>query len=217
MEPLNRLIKILKGAKPEVTDQEWSRLSKMLDNRDASTKKPKVRTAEIVKRWAVAASILLVVGAGFLFILNSGSGLVEGNLAQHEEAIYQQPRVALASSNYLSHRSDMVVGDASENRNIDRGTKPYKATLPNGDSWLVQMKLIRDVEHCEARISSINDKAVKLELDVVDEECSEFKSGKTDAAVKLSKVNGEDRIILVLNGSHESENGPLSLELQRIY
>ncbi len=217
MEPLNRLIKILKGAKPEVTDQEWSRLSKMLDNHHSAAKKPQLRTAEIVKRWAVAASILLIAGAGFLFILNTGSGLIEGNLAQHEEEIYQQPKVALASTNYLSHRSDMVVGEASESRGIDRGTKPYKATLPNGDSWLVQMELIREVEHCEARISSINDKAVKLELDVVDEECSKFKSGKTDAAVKLSKANGEDRITLVLNGSHETENGPLSLELQRIY
>ncbi|TVR90091.1 MAG: hypothetical protein EA411_00910 [Saprospirales bacterium] len=214
---MKELIKKLRNNRIEVTDDEWNRLSSLLDkNRQFDSSKSR---RSLRRPLAIAASLLVLIGFG-LWMLNDPEPAATDSAAivPLEEELNDRPQIALAEVNRLSHRGEMVSRDMPEPSGYSDGAKPYKAILPNGENWLIHMELNRERENCEATIKSINDKAMQWQLDIVDDECSEFSSGTADASVKFTTSNGEEKIILELRDqAPATQEKPLSLELRRIY
>lgn len=217
MDQLDNINKHLKNHREPVSEKEWNRLKQMMRQKGGQSSNHGIRRIRIPL--SVAAGVLLIVGIGVaLFLLenNAEQPLASTPLDQERNTLMSSVQM-----DRLHHRGEMVAireGEPVSTSISSELGEPYRATLPNGDNWLIHLRLVRDRDHCEATIKSINDKAMQLQLAKIDDECNELRSDGKKAEMKLVEKNGEERIVLVLADGFSSQiEAPISLELQRIY
>ncbi|TVR82673.1 MAG: hypothetical protein EA409_04515 [Saprospirales bacterium] len=218
MDQLDNFIKQLKNHRPAVSKTEWLRLKGIL-RQQKTNNSPRQKINNIRIPLSIAAGMLLLIGVGLTLFLSESK--TEQNLVSSKVESERNAMVASLQMDRLHHRGELVTFREGAPTSVSLSPElgdPYHATLPNGDNWLIHLKLVRERDHCEATIKSINDKAMQLQLEKFDDECNEFRSDSKKAEMKWVEKNGEERIVLVLADGFSSQiEAPITLELKRIY
>lgn len=222
---MKEIIYFLKNLKSPVREKEWQKIEQMLDKKEENVgNKPFLGGINWV--WpAVAATLLLLVGFGTMFLWNFETNF--GNFALMNQQEQMEVELDADEYNHLTHREFLVgkartqakpavVTPSSDGSNV----VPYRTTLPNGENWLVYLSVMHMEENCTANLAYINDKALGVNLVPRNKECSEFQSENEAFQLQMTSSGQTDAMTLVLQDlpyRGSSTNGKLSLELKAVY